>query len=61
MTQLTNADHVGTQETLQRERNKNFESKGAAKRDETEDGDDGRCGVNGVEGDVPLVVPVASC
>ena len=58
---LTNADHVGAQKTLQRQGNKNFESKGAAKRDETEDGDDGRCGVNRVEGDVPLVVPVALC
>ena len=58
---FTNADHVGAQETLQRQRDKNFESKGAAKRDETENGDDSRCGVHRVEGDVPLVVPVAFC
>jgi hypothetical protein len=61
LTILTNADHVGAQETLQRQRNKNLEGKGATKRDKTEDGDDGRCGVNRVEGNVPLVVPVAFC
>lgn len=61
MTILTNTDHVGAQETLQRQRDKNLESKRAAKRDETEDGDNSRCGVNRVEGNVPLVVPVAFC
>lgn len=55
---LTNADHVGAQETLQRQGNKNLKGEGAAKRDQTEDSDDGRGGVDGVEGDVPLRVPM---
>jgi hypothetical protein len=55
--ELTNANHVGAQETLQRQRDENLESKRASKRDQTEDGNDGGCGVNRVEGNVPLVVP----
>jgi hypothetical protein len=55
---LTNANHVCAQETLQRQRDEDLESKRAAKRDQTEDGNDGGCGVNGVEGNVPLVVPI---
>jgi hypothetical protein len=56
--ELTNADHVCAQETLQRQRDENLESKRAAERDQTEDGNNGRCGVDRVEGNVPLVVPV---
>jgi hypothetical protein len=55
---LTDADHVGGQETLDRQGNQNLECERAAQRDQTEDGNDGGCGVDGVEGDVPFVVPI---
>jgi hypothetical protein len=54
---LTNADHVGGQETLNGKGNQNLKGKRAAQRDQTEDGNDGGCGVDGVEGNAPLVVP----
>jgi hypothetical protein len=55
---LTNADHVGGQETLDGQGNQNFECERTAQRDQAEDGNDGGCGVDGVEGNVPFVVPV---
>jgi hypothetical protein len=55
---LTNADHVGGQETLNGQGNQNLKGERAAQRDQTENGNDGGCGVDGVEGDCPLVVPV---
>lgn len=55
---LTNADHVGGQETLNGQRNQDLECERATQRDQTEDGNDGGCGVDRVEGNVPLVVPV---
>jgi len=55
---LTNADHVGGQETLNGQGNQNLKGERAAQRDQTEDGNNGGCGVDGVEGDCPLVVPV---
>lgn len=55
---LTNADHVGGQKTLKGQGNQNFKCERAAQRDQTEQSNDGGRSVDGVEGNVPLVVPV---
>lgn len=54
---LTNGDHVCTEKTLERQRDKDFESERAAEGNQTKDSDNSGGGVDGVEGNVPLLVP----
>lgn len=54
---LTYTDHVGAEETLKGKRDEDLEGKRAANGDQAEHCNDEGGGVDGVEGDVPLVVP----